>query len=83
MPSLIAAFSAVFALSATELGAAVLLAPPGKNTLTMKIYNYLHYGASETVAVLCLIMLVITLFAGVLAVSTYSISKNRRCTKKC
>lgn len=82
MPSLIAAFGAVFALSATELGAAVILAPPGKNTLTMKIYNYLHYGASETVAVLCFVMLVITLVAGVIAVSAYLTGKRRKCPKK-
>jgi hypothetical protein len=33
----------------------------------MRIYNYLHYGASSDVAGLCLMMAVVTLAAGCLA----------------
>lgn len=49
----------VFALSIGEFGVTLLVTPPGYQTLTIKIYNYLHYGASEIVAVLCLFMLVV------------------------
>jgi iron(III) transport system permease protein len=63
-PGLLAAGFIVFALCAGELGAGLIVAPPGQATLIMRIYNYLHYGASETVAGLCLFM---TLTAGGLA----------------
>ena len=55
-PGLLAAAGVVFVLSAGELGATLIVAPPGQATLTMRIYNYLHYGASATVAGLCLLM---------------------------
>lgn len=55
-PGLLAAAGVVFVLSAGELGATLIVAPPGQATLTMRIYNYLHYGASGTVAGLCLLM---------------------------
>lgn len=51
----------VFALAMGEFGMTLLITPPGYQSLTIKIYNYLHYGASETVAVLCLFMLAVTL----------------------
>lgn len=54
LPVLLAAAGLIFALSLGELGATLLVAPPGKATLTMRIYNYLHYGGSETVAGLSL-----------------------------
>jgi iron(III) transport system permease protein len=59
-----AAACAVFALTLGELGATLLVAPPGYATATMRIYNYLHYGASQTVAGLSLVMAVATMLAG-------------------
>ena len=56
-----AAFLVVLALSLGEFGVSLLVTPPGYQTLSAKIYNYLHYGASETVAALCLFLLVILL----------------------
>ncbi len=35
----------------------MLVNPSGLQTLTIKIYNYLHYGASEVVAALNLFVL--------------------------
>ena len=67
-PGLLAAAGIVFALTTGELGATLLVAPPGHATLTMRIYNFLHYGASDTVAGLCLMMAVLTLIAGTAAV---------------
>ena len=66
-PGLLAAAGIAFALSTGELGATLLVAPPGQATLTMRIYNFLHYGASSTVAGLCLMMAVATLIAAALA----------------
>ncbi len=67
-PGVLAASAVVFALTAGELGATLIVAPPGQATLTMRIYNYLHYGASSVVAGLCLMMVVSALVAGGLAI---------------
>ena len=66
MPGILAAAGIAFALTTGELGATLLVAPPGKATLTMRIYNFLHYGASDAVAGLCLMMTAITLATGVI-----------------
>lgn len=57
----VAAILIVFALSIGEFGVSLLVTPPGYQMLTIKIYNYLHYGASEIVAVLCLFILIMML----------------------
>jgi iron(III) transport system permease protein len=48
----------VFALVLGEYGIVLLVTPPGYQMLSIKIYNYLHYGDSETAAMLCLSVLV-------------------------
>lgn len=55
----LAAMLIVFALSMGEFGVSLLIMPPGYQTLTIKIYNYLHYGASDVVAILCLFMVLL------------------------
>lgn len=67
-PGLLAAMGITFALTAGELGATLIIAPPGLGTLTMRIYNYLHYGSTAQVAGLCLIMVMATASAGCLTV---------------
>lgn len=46
------------ALSAAlaELGGSLLVAPPGITTLTIRIFNLLHYGVEDYVAGICLAM---------------------------
>ena len=61
-PSLIAAFFVVFVLSFGELGTTLLVVPPGKETVSLKIYNLMHYGAESSVAVLCLLVMGVILF---------------------
>lgn len=68
-PGFLAASCIVFVLSCAELGATLLLAPPGQETLTIKIYNYMHYGASEKVSGLCLIVLITVVTVGTLAIA--------------
>ncbi|WP_024546543.1 iron ABC transporter permease [Picosynechococcus sp. NKBG15041c] len=65
-PGLLAAAGLVFVLSAGELGATLIVVPPGYSTLTLRIYNYLHYGASGEVAILCLVLVAIALGTGTL-----------------
>lgn len=64
-PGLLAAALLMAALSTGELGGTLIVAPPGRATLAMRIYNYLHYGASESVAGLCLVLIAIALLLGV------------------
>jgi len=39
----------LFLMGLGELGASVLTVPPGFSTLTIRLYNYLHYGATDRV----------------------------------
>lgn len=73
-PGMLAAAGVVFALTLGELGATLLVAPPGHGTLTIRIYNYLHYGASDAVAGLCLVMVLLTASAGALAAGSYTLA---------
>jgi iron(III) transport system permease protein len=52
----LAAAGLVFALSLGELGATLMVVPPGAQTLTLRVYTFLHAGASEEVAALCLLL---------------------------
>jgi iron(III) transport system permease protein len=72
-PGLLAGAGLVFALTMGELGATLMVVPPGRATLTMRIYNYLHYGATGTVAGLCLVLAAAVLAAGLLAVASVSL----------
>ena len=65
------------ALSFGELGATLLLLPPGAGSLTIKIYNYLHYGQSDVIAGLCLLLFVVALCLG-LALSGLLLPKAHR-----
>jgi iron(III) transport system permease protein len=56
LPGLAAALGLCFVMSLGEIGANLLVTPPGAATLTMKTYNYLHYGGSQAAAGLCLLL---------------------------
>ena len=66
-PGLVAAAAVCFALTIGELGATLVVAPPGRATVTMRVYNLLHYGATDQVAGLSLTIVVVTLAAALLA----------------
>lgn len=64
-PSLITGFFIVFILSFGELGMTLLVIPPGRETIPIKVYNLMHYGADQMVAALCLSLIAIILaFSG-------------------
>ncbi len=65
-PGLLAAAAVLFVLTLGELGATLLVAPPGRATLTMRLYNFMHYGASDTVAGLSLVLMMAVLIFGFL-----------------
>jgi iron(III) transport system permease protein len=62
-PSLLAGFFITFVLSLGELGTTLLVIPPGRETLPLKIYNLMHYGAEQMVAALSLILVCMILVA--------------------
>ena len=37
------------------------MTPPGYQTLSVRIYNYLHYGSSSVVASLCFVLMMLAL----------------------
>jgi iron(III) transport system permease protein len=65
-PALLAAVGVTAALAMGELGATIVVVPPGCATVSMKIYGYLHYGASQEVAGLCLLVAASTAVTGTL-----------------
>jgi iron(III) transport system permease protein len=65
-PALLAAAGVTAALAMGELGATIVVVPPGCATVSMKIYGYLHYGASQEVAGLCLLVAASTAVTGAL-----------------
>ncbi len=68
LPALGASAAMVFAFSLTEIGASLMVLPPGRMTLSVRLYNALHYGATAQVAALGLILAAICLGAGAIAV---------------
>lgn len=77
---IVCAAALVFLFTMGEEGMPLALMPPGYETLAVKIYQYLHYGASELVSGFCLATILFTagLFAAVLNVG----KSGRRMTDK-
>lgn len=62
------AWLAGFVVAIGELPATVLVAPPGLPTLSLRIFNLLHYGVEDQVAGICLALLLIV---GLIALALY------------
>lgn len=56
-PQLLILLMAVFTLCLGELGATLMVIPPGESTLTLRLYNFLHYGSAPDSAMLTLLLL--------------------------
>ncbi|MBK8964328.1 MAG: ABC transporter permease subunit [Candidatus Competibacteraceae bacterium] len=71
-PGLRLAFAVAFVLALGELGVTLLVIPPGRSTLPISLYNYLHYGAEPVVALLSLVLLGLQLaiIAGLSAIAS-------------
>lgn len=63
LPAMMAGFVIGFILSLSNLGTALLVATPGRATLPIKVYNFMHYGAEEIVFASNLILLALIAFA--------------------
>jgi iron(III) transport system permease protein len=53
-PTIIMSWLMTFIFALGELGASLLVTPPGQSTLPITIYNLLHYGATNTVSAMSL-----------------------------
>ena len=62
--SLIIAWFLGFILSISELGASVLVAPPGLTTLSIRFFTLVHYGVYPNIAAMCLMLLAGVLLPG-------------------
>ncbi len=67
LPGLIVGLAAAFILAIGEVGAVALLMPPGEMTLSLRIFDLIHYGYDADVASLCLLLAACVLAAGGLA----------------
>ena len=56
VPAIAGAWLVTFVLSLGELGATLLVVPPGQATLPLRVYNLMHYGATDAVASLALVV---------------------------
>ena len=58
LPAYIVCFGTAFFLTFAEESIPLILMAPGKETITVKIYNYLHYGASEYVSAFSILVII-------------------------
>lgn len=59
-PAILGACALIFLLTLGEEGITLVLMPPGYETIAVKVYNYLHYGAGELVSGFCLLTVLMT-----------------------
>ncbi|BBO68610.1 ABC transporter substrate-binding protein [Desulfosarcina alkanivorans] len=55
-PGLVAGWIIAFILCMGELGATLLVIPPGQGSISLKIYTLMHYGANQVVAAMALVL---------------------------
>ena len=58
-PGLIISGIVVFLFTLGDVGTSLVLATAGNEPMSVKIYNYLHYGSSEKVTFFCLIQMLL------------------------
>ena len=76
-PGIIGAAAIVFAFTMGELGVTLLTVPPGSETVTIRVFNYLHYGGSDVVAGLCLMLAAVMLGVGLIGVAAFGSRSGR------
>ncbi len=79
--NIIYGFLAVSILSIGEVGASIIVMPPGKSTLAVIIYNYLHYGSSDSVKGLSLFIFILLILASFFIITLIKIKRRSRYEK--
>ncbi|MCC6697754.1 MAG: iron ABC transporter permease [Candidatus Hydrogenedentes bacterium] len=78
VPFLVACWGLAFVLAVGELDATVLVCPPGKTTLAIRLFTLMHYGPDAYVAALSLMTALVILCAGACAAWAYGRIGNTR-----
>lgn len=68
VPAKIISCVLVLFMTYAEEGIFLILMTPGRESITVKIYNYLHYGASEYVSAFCIVSILVILLIELLVV---------------
>jgi ABC-type Fe3+ transport system permease subunit len=71
MPGIVTGFFIGFVLSLFNLGTALLVIPPGKGSLPISIYNFMHYGAMDAVYAQSIILIAIAVICGAFLYPAY------------
>ena len=58
-PAVAVAFLAALAVGLGDLAASILVEPPGVKTLSIQVFNLLHYGVEDQVAGVCLALIIL------------------------
>jgi len=74
-PGLISGFYIGFSLSLSNLGTMLLIIPPGKSTLPISLYNFLHYGAFDVVCAQSLVLILVCAVLGGILLLGYKFSR--------
>ncbi len=72
---LAAAWYVTYLLCLWDVETLVLIVPPGGESLSLRVFNLLHYGHNSQVNALCLLLLVLALFPLLAAVAFHAIRK--------
>jgi iron(III) transport system permease protein len=82
-PGLLACAFLVLALSLGELGSTLLVLPPGMETLAIRLFNYLHYGAAQVVSALALLTVLAGAVSGLALAGGFALlTSSRRSIKR-
>lgn len=65
--SLVAALLLALSVATADVGASILVVPPGVTTVALRLFNLIHYGVEDQVAAICLVWLAVAVGAGSLA----------------
>jgi iron(III) transport system permease protein len=72
---LLAAGALIFCLSLGEVGASILLLPPGTTTLGVRLMTLMHYAPTATVSALALISMILGLAAAAVMAAAWKIGR--------
>ena len=78
LPSILLGMALSFFFAFAEEGIPLILMAPGKETVTVKIYNYLHYGASEYVSAFSIIVVLFIMAIEIILLCFVKVFKGSR-----
>lgn len=81
MPALVIGWGIAWWLAASELPITLLIQPPGFQTITSRLYIFLHYGSKELMNTLTLLLLVLC-FIPIIIVQSLVLSKQSNVKKR-